>query len=43
MPHKKKKGLQKIPWNKNKKGFPAKDGSYWDQQFPDGTHKPKYL
>jgi len=56
-PHKKKKGLQKIPWNKKRKGWPAKDGSYWepvpdghkgthdphwDQQFPDGSHIPRY-
>ena len=53
----KKKGLQKIPWNKKRKGWPAKDGSYWepvpdghkgthdphwDQQFPDGSHIPRY-
>ena len=56
-PDKKKKGLQKIPWDKNKKGFPSKDGTYWepvpdghkgthdphwDEQFPNGSHKPRY-
>ena len=43
-PHKKKKGLQKIPWDKSKKGFPSKKGSYWEP-VPDGhkgTHDPHW-
>lgn len=44
IPHKKKKGLQKIPWNKDRKGFPDKDGDYWEP-VPDGhkgTHDPHW-
>jgi RHS repeat-associated protein/uncharacterized repeat protein (TIGR02543 family) len=43
-PHKKKKGLQKIPWNKNSKGYPDKSGNYWEP-VPDGhkgTHDPHW-
>ena len=43
-PNKKKKGNQKIPWNKNKKGFPDKNGDYWEP-VPDGhkgTHDPHW-
>jgi len=43
-PHKKKKGKQKIPWNKNKKGYPDKNGDYWEP-VPDGhkgTHDPHW-
>ena len=42
--HKKKKGLQKIPWNKNKKGYLDKAGNYWEP-VPDGhkgTHDPHW-
>ena len=43
-PHKKKKGKEKIPWNKNRKGFPDKSGDYWEP-VPDGhkgTHDPHW-
>jgi RHS repeat-associated protein len=43
-PHKKKDGLEKIPWNKNKKGWPDKNGDYWEP-VPDGhkgTHDPHW-
>ncbi len=44
VPHKKKKGLRKIPWNKNRKGYPDKNGNYWEP-VPDGhrgTHDPHW-
>ncbi len=43
-PHKKKRGKSKIPWDKNKKGFPDKKGNYWEP-VPDGhkgTHDPHW-
>lgn len=44
--HKKKRGLQSIPWMKGKgrKGFPDKKGDYWEP-VPDGhkgTHDPHW-
>jgi hypothetical protein len=43
-PNKKKKDLQKIPWNKNKKGFPDKKGNYWEPVTDGhkGTHDPHW-
>ena len=44
VPHKKKKDLEKIPWDKNNKGYPDKKGSYWEP-VPDGhkgTHDPHW-
>jgi len=43
-PHKKKKDAEKIPWNKNRKGYPDKNGDYWEP-VPDGhkgTHNPHW-
>jgi hypothetical protein len=44
VPHKKKTDLEKIPWDKNKKGWPDKKGDYWEP-VPDGhkgTHDPHW-
>ncbi len=43
-PHKKKKGKEKIPWNKNRKGFPDKFGNYWEpiSDGHKGTHAPHW-
>ena len=44
VPDKKKKDKQKIPWDKNKKGFKDKNGNYWEP-VPDGhkgTHDPHW-
>jgi hypothetical protein len=44
VPDKRKHGLRKIPWDKNKKGYPDKRGDYWEP-VPDGhkgTHDPHW-
>ncbi len=43
-PHKKKDGKKKIPWKKNRKGFPDKHGNYWEPVLDGhkGTHDPHW-
>ncbi len=43
-PDKKRTNKEKIPWNKNRKGFKDKKGNYWEP-VPDGhkgTHDPHW-
>ncbi len=44
IPDKKRTNKEKIPWNKNRKGFKDKKGNYWEP-VPDGhkgTHDPHW-